>query len=108
MIRSLAEIVDGFVENPLASPLGNTRMRLHRGTATGEEIKEMFKSPHGCVKAAGTSFRGRGVQCELDTGGGVEGFAFGTEETAFGKTGWKHPGVFWDCLSPLPQTGRNG
>jgi hypothetical protein len=50
--RSLKEVVTDFVNSPLESPLGNTRMRLLRNGLPNDELVERLLDPAGCTRIA--------------------------------------------------------
>ena len=45
-------VIGDFIDNPLANPLRNPRMKLIRGNATASDLKAELVKPEGCVKFA--------------------------------------------------------
>lgn len=49
---SLQTVVQKFVEDPAKNPLGNPRMRLHKGGSTDSDLIKLLQSPAGCAEIA--------------------------------------------------------
>jgi len=50
--RSLNDVLQKFVEDPLANPLANPRMRLYKGGVQNSELVDTLSAPAGCAKIA--------------------------------------------------------
>ncbi len=84
--RSASQVVEDFVKNPDEFPLRNPRMRLHRGTLTGQELTDALKRPEGAARIAGHllydgSFNVNSTSVEAWTAflGGMRGQLFDVE-----------------------------
>ena len=51
--RSLKNVLQDFIQDPLNRPLGNPRMRLFRDGTTDADLLNDLTDPAGCVKIAG-------------------------------------------------------
>ncbi len=51
--RSLARVVEDFLQNPVTNPLRNPRMRLVKGHLPENELAADLLRPEGCMKIAG-------------------------------------------------------
>ncbi|MES2439060.1 MAG: hypothetical protein V4584_08330 [Verrucomicrobiota bacterium] len=50
--QKVDEMIDAWVENPMASPLRNSHMTLHDGGVEKEEIKSLLKADSGSLRVA--------------------------------------------------------
>jgi len=51
-VRSLREVVESWVNDPVENPLRNSRLRLHLGNKDREELIEELLDPQGCALIA--------------------------------------------------------
>lgn len=49
---AFTKTLEDFIDDPEGRPLRNTRMRLHTGTKTVDDLKQELTKPEGCVKIA--------------------------------------------------------
>jgi hypothetical protein len=91
--RSTNDVVSGFIDDPVGSPLKNPRMTLHLGNATSADLKADLARPEGCRIISGHLLMDGAFNVNSTSVEAWKAFMAGMRGQSFNVAGGSSPGV---------------